>query len=124
MTIMLNAYELSVARRIKSLPDFKYRIGLVFIDTNSGQQKRVTLTDTVWVKHIRERLDLVPDLSDSFLVGMLQSMLGWPEIQTAPDSVMVGHPQNKVTNKNPTIARAIGLYKLAKQKEAKNVVSL
>ena len=124
MSVFLSPHELSIARGIKSLPGFSYKIGLVFIDTNSGQQKRVTLTDTVWVKHIRERSDLVPDLSDSFLVGMLQSMLGWPEIQAVSDYVMVGHPSNKVFHKNPVIARAIGLYKLSKSKETLNVTSL
>lgn len=102
-----------MARGIKSLPDFSYRIGLVFIDTGSGQQKRVILNDPVWVNHIKSRADMVPDISDSFLVGMLQNMLDWPEEATYT-----------VQHKNPVIARSIGLYKLAKRRETLHVISL
>lgn len=130
MSHFLTTYELSVARQIKTLSGFSYRIGLVFIDVSTGQQKRVTLNDRVWVRHIKERKDLVPDLSDSFLVGMLQEMLDWPHIQEFKEAelenptVMVGHPQNKIRHANPTVARAIGLYRLAREQETFNVVSL
>ncbi len=118
MPVMLTPNEISIARKIKSLPGFVYRTGLVFIDLSAGHQKRIVLTDPVWVRHVQTRHDIVPDVSDSFLVGMLQNMLGWPEIKTYQVeadkvAVMVDHPDNVVKNRNPVIARAIGLYQLA-----------
>ena len=119
MAIMLNQYEVSVARKIKALPGFVCRTGLLFIDLEYGHQKRVTVSHTALVTSIQSNAQLVPDLSDYFLVGMLQEALGWPEIKDSFDldtkthTIMVGPADNIVLNKHPTVGRAIGLYNLS-----------